>query len=103
MFNSFLDGTKSALEMAAISNGTGLKAPDDGLAFPPAGMDDLAHILRPRSVGGQLEDSGMVEVVTSIERDGRPVYKDLRTRAQYVDLVCRFVKPAHGFDLRLPQ
>ena len=78
MFNSFLDGTKSALEMAAISNGTGLKAPDDGLAFPPAGMDDLAHILRPRSVGGQLEDSGMVEVVTSVERDGRPVYKDLR-------------------------
>ena len=78
MFNSFLDGTKSALEMAAISNGTGLKAPNDGLAFPPAGMDDLAHILRPRSVGGQLEDRGMVEVVTSIERDGRPVYKDLR-------------------------
>ena len=78
MFNSFLDGTKSALEMAAISNGTGLKAPDDGLAFPPAGMDDLAHILRPRSDGGQLEDNGMVEVVTSVERDGRPVYKDLR-------------------------
>ena len=41
MFNSFLDGTKSALEMAAISNGTGLKAPEDGLYFPPAGMDDL--------------------------------------------------------------
>ena len=78
MFNSFLDGTKSALEMAAISNGTGLKAPDDGLAFPPAGMDDLAHVLRPRSVGGQLDDNGMVEVVTSVERDGRPVYKDLR-------------------------
>lgn len=78
MFNSFLDGTKSALEMAAISNATGLKAPDDGLTFPAAGMDDLAHILRPRSVGGQLDDSGMVEVVTSIERDGRPVYRDLR-------------------------
>ena len=78
MFNSFLDGTKSALEMAAISNGTGLKAPEDGLAFPAAGMDDLAHILRPRSVGGQLDESGMVEVVTSIERDGRPVYRDLR-------------------------
>ena len=78
MFNSFLDGTKSALEMAAISNGTGLKAPDDGLSFPPAGMDDLAHVLRPKSVGGQLDDSGMVEVVTSIERDSRPVYRDLR-------------------------
>ena len=78
MFNSFLDGTKSALEMAAISNGTGLKAPDQGLTFPPAGMDDLAHVLRPRSLGGRLDESGMVEVVTSVERDGRPVYRDLR-------------------------
>ena len=78
MFNSFLDGTKSALEMAAISNGTGLKAPDQGLTFPPAGMDDLAHVLRPRPLGGQLDETGMVEVVTSVERDGRPVYRDLR-------------------------
>ena len=78
MFNSFLDGTKSALEMAAISNGTGLKAPENGLCFPPAGMDDLAHVLRPKSVGGQLAEAGMVEVVTSIERDSRPVYRDLR-------------------------
>ena len=78
MFNSFLDGTKSALEMAAISNATGLKSPENGLAFPAAGMDDLAHVLRPRSVGGQLDETGMVEVVTSIERDQRPVYRDLR-------------------------
>jgi len=78
MFNSFLDGTKSALEMAAIANATGLSAPAHGLQFPPAGMDDLAHILRPVSEGGQLSDSGQVEVVSSIERDGRPVFKDLR-------------------------
>ena len=78
MFNSFLDGTKAALEMAAIANATGLAAPDDGLLFPPAGMDDLAQVLRPRAVGGQLDASGMVEVVSSLERDGRPVFKDLR-------------------------
>lgn len=78
MFNSFLDGTKSALEMAAIANGTGLTPPPDGLQFPAAGMDDLAHILRPTSVGGQLHHKGQVEVVSSLERDGRPVYKDLR-------------------------
>lgn len=78
MFNSFLDGTKSALEMAAISNATGLAAPGGGLNFPAAGMDDLAHILRPKSAGGCLEKSGQVEVVSSLERDGRPVYKDLR-------------------------
>ncbi|MEK9905925.1 MAG: Gfo/Idh/MocA family oxidoreductase, partial [Rhodospirillales bacterium] len=78
MFNSFLDGTKSALEMAAIANATGLKPPSNGLIFPPAGMDDLAHVLRPTSEGGQLESKGMVEVVSSLERDGRPVFKDLR-------------------------
>lgn len=78
MFNSFLDGTKSALEMAAIANATGLTPPSDGLNFPAAGMDDLAHVLRPKAVGGQLEQKGLVEVVSSLERDGRPVFKDLR-------------------------
>ncbi|RIA45432.1 NAD(P)H-dependent oxidoreductase [Dichotomicrobium thermohalophilum] len=78
MFNSFLDGTKSAIEMAAIANATGLAVPRAGLSFPPCGVDDLPHVLRPRSAGGQLEHSGMVEVVSSLERDGRPVYRDLR-------------------------
>jgi predicted homoserine dehydrogenase-like protein len=78
MFNSFLDGTKSAIEMAAIANACGLAAPSDGLSFPPCGVDDLPHVLRPRAAGGVLEGSGMVEVVSSLERDGRPVYRDLR-------------------------
>jgi predicted homoserine dehydrogenase-like protein len=78
MFNSFLDGTKSALEMAAIANACALTPPSDGLAFPPCGMDDLATVLRPKSVGGQLEAKSQVEVVSSLERDGRPVFKDLR-------------------------
>jgi predicted homoserine dehydrogenase-like protein len=78
MFNSFLDGTKSAIEMAAIANATGLTPAPDGLAFPPCGADDLAHVLRPREVGGQLHHKGQVEVISSVERDGRPVYRDLR-------------------------
>src|SRR3954463_1918360 len=78
MFNSFLDGTKSAIEMAAIANACGLDVPEDGLAFPPCGADDLAPVLRPRAVGGCLEREGMVEVVSSLERDGRPVARDLR-------------------------
>jgi predicted homoserine dehydrogenase-like protein len=41
MFNSFLDGTKSAIEMAAIANACGLDVPRDGLSFPPCGVDDL--------------------------------------------------------------
>jgi len=78
MFNSFLDGTKSALEMAAVANGCDLLPPADGLLFPPCGVDDLPHILRPVSEGGILAQKGTVEVVSSIERDGRPVFRDLR-------------------------
>jgi predicted homoserine dehydrogenase-like protein len=78
MFNSFLDGTKSAIEMAAIANACGLDVPRAGLAFPPCGVDDLPHVLRPRASGGQLEKAGIAEVVSCLERDGRPVFRDLR-------------------------
>src|SRR5437588_674852 len=78
MFNSFLDGTKSAIEMAAIANACGLAVPRDGLGFPPCGVDDLPQILRGMAAGGVLQQDGMVEGVSSRERDGRPVFRDLR-------------------------
>jgi predicted homoserine dehydrogenase-like protein len=78
MFNSFLDGTKSAIEMAAVANACSLDVPHDGLVFPPCGADELAHVLRPKSLGGSLADDGMVEVVSSLKRDGEPVPRDLR-------------------------
>jgi predicted homoserine dehydrogenase-like protein len=78
MFNSFLDGTKSAIEMAAIANACDLTVPRDGLGFPPCGVDDLPQVLRAKEAGGVLEREGMVEVVSSLERDGRPVLRDLR-------------------------
>jgi predicted homoserine dehydrogenase-like protein len=78
MFNSFLDGTKSAIEMAAVANACELDVPHDGLLFPPCGADALANVLRPKASGGVLERDGMVEVVSSLERDGSPVGRDLR-------------------------
>ncbi len=78
MFNSFLDGTKSAIEMAAVANATGLLPLEEGLRFPPCGVDDLPRVLRPAEDGGQLSRRGTVEVVSSLERDGRPVFRDLR-------------------------
>lgn len=78
MFNSFLDGTKSAIEMAAVANATGLIPQLEGLRFPPCGVEDLPHVCRPQQEGGQLSHKGTVEVVSSLERDGRPVYRDLR-------------------------
>jgi predicted homoserine dehydrogenase-like protein len=78
MFNSFLDGTKSAIEMAAVANATGLTPAPQGLEFPPCGVDDLPRVLRPRAAGGQLHHAGKVEVISSLERDGKPVARDLR-------------------------
>ena len=77
MFNSFLDGTKSGIEMAAVANATGLTPPPDGLAFPPCGTDELANMMRPGNLGA-LHHSGQVEVVSSIHRDGSAVKNDLR-------------------------
>ena len=78
MFNSFIDGTKSAIEMAAVANATGLTPGRAGLRFPPAGANDLPRVCRPREVGGELEHSGTVEVVSSLHRDGSAVAHDLR-------------------------
>ncbi|MEZ5831200.1 MAG: Gfo/Idh/MocA family oxidoreductase [Dongiaceae bacterium] len=78
MFNSFLDGTKSAIEMAAVANATGLTPAPDGLAFPPCGVDDLPRVLRPKEEGGTLDHKGQVEVISSLARDGTPVNRDLR-------------------------
>ena len=78
MFNSFLDGTKSAIEMAAVANATGLCPPSDGLSFPPCSVDDLSSVLRPKSEGGVLPHKGMVEVVSSLNRNGTDVERDLR-------------------------
>jgi predicted homoserine dehydrogenase-like protein len=78
MFNSFLDGNKSAIEMAAVANACGLAPPRNGLGFPPCGVDQLADRLKPRADGGLLEEPGMVEVVSCEQRDGAAVPGNLR-------------------------
>jgi predicted homoserine dehydrogenase-like protein len=78
MYNSFTDGTKAAIEMAAVANGTGLDCPDDGLAFPPTGLQDLARVFRPVADGGRLARSGLVDIAASQEPDGREVFNNIR-------------------------
>jgi predicted homoserine dehydrogenase-like protein len=78
MYNSFTDGTKAAIEMAAVANGTGLDCPDDGLAFPPAGLHDLAGVFKPAADGGRLARRGLVDIAASQEPDGREVLNNIR-------------------------
>ncbi len=78
MFNSFLDGSKPSIECAAVANATGLSVPSNGLLYPPAGIEDIPYVTRPVSEGGVLEKKGMVEVISSLEADGRKIPYDIR-------------------------
>jgi predicted homoserine dehydrogenase-like protein len=78
MFNSFLDGSKPSIECTAVCNATGLVAPPDGLTYPPASVDDIPFVCRPISEGGVLHRKGQVEVVSSLEKDGRAIPYDIR-------------------------
>ena len=78
MFNSFLDGSKPSIESTAVSNATGLSVPSDGLLYPPASVEDIPYVTRPRSEGGVLERKGMVEVISCLETDGRTIPYDIR-------------------------
>lgn len=73
MFNSFLDGTKSGIEMTAVCNATGLVPRPDGLSFPPASRFELSNVLRPKEAGGTLETTGTTEVVSSLTREGEDI------------------------------
>ncbi|MEX0345808.1 MAG: NAD(P)H-dependent oxidoreductase [Rhizobiaceae bacterium] len=78
MFNSFLDGTKPAIESAAIANACGLSAPKGGLQYPLGAIDDIPSLMRPRDSGGVLEQTGTVEVISSLQADGTELEHDIR-------------------------
>ncbi|MBK9363605.1 MAG: Gfo/Idh/MocA family oxidoreductase [Rubrivivax sp.] len=78
MFNSFLDGSKPSIECTAVANATGLAVPSTGLLYPPASIADIPFVTRPKGEGGVLEKKGMVEVISSLESDGRTIPYDIR-------------------------
>jgi predicted homoserine dehydrogenase-like protein len=78
MFNSFLDGSKPSIESTAVANATGLTVPSNGLLYPPASVEDIPFVTRPKEEGGVLERKGMVEVISCLEPDGRQIPYDIR-------------------------
>jgi predicted homoserine dehydrogenase-like protein len=78
MFNAFLDGSKPAIECAAVCNATGLTPAPGGLQFPPGSIDEIPSLMRPKEEGGVLHHKGQVEVVSSLRRDGTEIPYDIR-------------------------
>ena len=78
MFNSFLDGSKPAIETTAVCNATGLTPAPQGLLYPAGSVDEIPALMRPKSEGGVLHHKGQVEVVSSLTEDGKPIAYDIR-------------------------
>jgi len=78
MFNSFVTGDKSSIEMAAVVNASGLKCPKNGLTYPSVGVYDIANKLIPKDKGEYIDHEGQVEVISSIDRNKIQIENDLR-------------------------
>ncbi len=78
MYNSFLDTTKSSIEMCAVANMTGLTPDIPGMHFPSAAVEDIPRLLIPAQDGGILNRHGAVEVVSCLDPDGSDIPGHLR-------------------------
>jgi predicted homoserine dehydrogenase-like protein len=78
MFNSFLDGSKPAIETTAVCNATGLTPAPGGLEYPPGAIDEIPSLMRPREEGGVLHHKGQVEVISSLTKTGGKIEYDIR-------------------------
>jgi len=78
MFNSFLDGSKPAIETTAVCNATGLTPAPGGLEYPPGSIDEIPSLMRPKEEGGALHHKGQVEVISSLSKTGKPISYDIR-------------------------
>jgi predicted homoserine dehydrogenase-like protein len=58
---TFRDATKTMIEMACISNYTGLRPDVRGMHGPVAGVNEVPRLFRPKSEGGILTHRGVVD------------------------------------------
>jgi predicted homoserine dehydrogenase-like protein len=76
MYNEFRDGTKSQLEMVAVSNVLGMPPERRGMHEPFCRWQDLGRVFALRSDGGLLEAPGVVDMANAVAPDGRYVHED---------------------------
>ena len=63
MLCSFVDGTKTMVEMAALANATGLLPGKRGMHGPHTTLKQLSTVFGPKSEGGLSEPPGIVDYV----------------------------------------
>ena len=108
----FVDGSKTAVEMSAIANATGLVPDVPGMHGPCASLDELHKILCPREDGGVLSRKGVVDytigkgVAPGVFVVAEMAHPRLRERMDYLKLgkgpYYTFYRPYHLCSLEVP-
>ncbi len=112
MFVEFVDGSKTAVEMSAIANATGLVPDIAGMHGPAASLKELHQVLCPVADGGLLTRKGVVDY--TVGKDVAPgvfvvaemAHPRLRERMDYLKLgkgpYYTFYRPYHLCSLEVP-
>ncbi|MBW4035720.1 MULTISPECIES: NAD(P)H-dependent oxidoreductase [Acidiphilium] len=112
MLVEFVDGSKTMIEMVAVANATGLLPDVAGMHGPAASLADLPNVFRPRSEGGLLSRSGVVDysigagvapgVFVIIKAPHPRVHERLRDLKMGEGPYFTFYRPYHLTSLEVP-
>ncbi|MDI6451408.1 NAD(P)H-dependent oxidoreductase [Anaerobaca lacustris] len=109
---SFIDGTKTMVEMAAVSNATGLLPDRPGMHGAKVEIEDLARTFVPREAGGIFAHRGTVEYSTGrfapgvfavVYTDDARIRKDMKFITKAEGPYYLHYRPYHLCDLETPQ
>ena len=108
----FVDGSKTAVEMAAIGNATGLIPDVDGMHGPAAGPKELAKVLIPQKDGGILSGIGKVDysigkgvspgVFCIVEAEHPRIHERMKDLKMGDGPYYEFIRPYHLTSLEVP-
>ena len=111
MLSTFIDGTKTMVEMAAVSNATGLLPDKPGMHGPRVELGDLSKIFIPKSDGGILSKSGCVEYSTGkiapgvfviVHTDDPKIVHDMQFMNMGDGPYYMFYRPYHLCNIETP-
>ncbi len=94
MLASFQDGTKTMVEMAAVSNATGLVPDVPGMRGPKVDLEDLVNVFIPKEDGGILSKRGCVDYSTGKVAPG--VFAVVHTDEPRIIFDMRFLSMGNG-------
>lgn len=111
MLASFQDGTKTMVEMAAVSNATGLVPDVPGMHGPEVELDDLVNAFIPEEDGGILSKRGCVDYSTGkvapgvfavVYTDEPRIMFDMKFLSMGAGPYYMFYRPYHLCNIETP-